>query len=99
MIQTLFTNGFEDLKNYQQTTKDWLFGYLAYDLKNITEVLYSSNFDSLKFDDSFKYIDEKIWYIKINSKMYNNKKNVILIGNWSEQGTIFNCIIELTEVK
>ena len=31
--------------------------------------------------------------------MYNNKKNVILIGNWSEQGTIFNCIIELTEVK
>ena len=57
-IQTDFVNGFKDLKNYQQITKDRLFGYLAYDLKNDTEVLYSYNFDGLNFDDSFKYIDE-----------------------------------------
>ena len=59
MIQTLFTNGFEDLKNYQQTTKDWLFCYLSYYLKNITEVLYSSNFDGLNFDGSLNILTKK----------------------------------------
>ena len=59
MIQTLFTNGFEDLKNYQQITKYWLFGYLAYDLKNITEVIYSSNFDGLNFDCSLYILTKK----------------------------------------
>ena len=58
-IQTDFVNGFEDLKNYQQTTKDWLFDYLAYDLKNITEVLYSYNFDSLNFDGSLNILTKK----------------------------------------
>ena len=46
-IKTDFKNAFEDLKQYQQQTKDWLFGYLSYDLKNDTEALHSSNFDGL----------------------------------------------------
>ena len=36
-------NAFEDLKQYQQTTQDWLFGYLSYDLKNDVEVLYQTS--------------------------------------------------------
>ena len=34
LIQTDYHNAFEDLQQYQQATKDWLFGYLSYDLKN-----------------------------------------------------------------
>lgn len=52
-INTDFYNGFEDLKQYQQTSKDWIFGYLSYDLKNDTEELNSSNFDGLQFPDLF----------------------------------------------
>ena len=59
MIQTLFINGFKDLKNYQQITKYWLFGYLAYNLKNDMEVLYSSNFDGLNFDSSLNILTKK----------------------------------------
>jgi para-aminobenzoate synthetase component 1 len=33
-IKTDYHNAFEDLKQYQQQTKDWLFGYLSYDVKN-----------------------------------------------------------------
>ena len=33
-IQTDALNGFEKLKDYQEVTKDWIFGYLSYDLKN-----------------------------------------------------------------
>ncbi len=32
-VKTDEHNAFEDLKQYQQITKDWLFGYLSYDLK------------------------------------------------------------------
>ena len=38
-VKTDYHNAFEDLKQYQQTTKDWLFGYLSYDLKNDVEVI------------------------------------------------------------
>ncbi len=63
-IQTDFVNGFEDLKKYQQTTKDWLFGYLAYDLKNDTEALNSDNFDGLKFPDLFFFQPKKIFLLR-----------------------------------
>ena len=55
--------------------------------------------DGFNFDGAFKYIDEKLWNVKVNTQMYANKKNVLLIGNWIEDSTIFNCIIELVEVK
>ena len=63
-IKTDYFNAFEDLKQYQQTTKDWLFGYLAYDLKNDTEKLSSSNFDGLKFPDMFFFQPKKLFILK-----------------------------------
>lgn len=65
-IKTDFHNAFEDLKQYQQTTKDWLFGYLSYDLKNDTEFLRSSNFDGLDFPDLFFFQPKKIFLLKEN---------------------------------
>lgn len=60
-IKTDFHNAFEDLNQYQQITKDWLFGYLSYDLKNDTEVLQSQNFDGLSFPDLFFFQPKKIF--------------------------------------
>jgi para-aminobenzoate synthetase component 1 len=52
-IKTDHHNAFEKLNEYQQITKDWLFGYLSYDLKNDTEDLMSNNFDGLGFPPVF----------------------------------------------
>jgi para-aminobenzoate synthetase component 1 len=63
-LKTDYHNAFEDLKQYQQTTKDWLFGYLSYDLKNDIEVLHSNNFDGLNFPDLFFFQPKKIFLLK-----------------------------------
>jgi para-aminobenzoate synthetase component 1 len=65
-INTNYHNGFEDLKQYQQTSKDWIFGYLSYDLKNDTEELNSSNFDGLQFPDLFFFQPKKLFLLKDN---------------------------------
>ncbi|MEZ7497788.1 anthranilate synthase component I family protein [Flavobacterium sp. Arc3] len=65
-IRTDYHNAFEDFKQYQQTTKDWLFGYLSYELKNNVEVLQSNNFDGLHFSDLFFFQPKKIFLLKGN---------------------------------
>jgi para-aminobenzoate synthetase component I len=64
LIKTDTHNAFEDLKQYQQTTKDWIFGYLSYDLKNDVEELYSNKYDGLDFPDLFFYQPKKIFLLK-----------------------------------
>ena len=63
-IKTDYHNAFEDLKQYQQATKDWLFGYFSFDLKNDVEALYSRNFDGLDFPDLFFFQPKKIFLLK-----------------------------------
>ena len=63
-IQTDYNNAFEDLKQYQQTTCDWLFGYLSYDLKNNIEDLKSTNFDGLNFPDLYFFQPKKLFLMK-----------------------------------
>lgn len=63
-IQTDYVNAFEDLKQYQESTKDWLFGYLSYDLKNDIESVTSSNLDGLGFPDLFFFQPKKIFILK-----------------------------------
>ena len=65
-IKTDFHNAFEDLKQYQQQTKDWLFGYLSYDVKNDVEDLHSNNFDGLHFPDLFFFQPKKLFLLKGN---------------------------------
>ncbi|MGL2964438.1 anthranilate synthase component I family protein [Flavobacterium sp. RSB2_4_14] len=65
-IKTDCHNAFEDVKQYQQQTKDWLFGYLSYDLKNDVEALQSANFDGLDFPDLFFFQPKKLFFVKGN---------------------------------
>lgn len=66
LIQTDYQNAFERLKEYQSMTKDWLFGYLSYDLKNDVEDLRSDNFDGLDFPDLYFFQPKKIFLLKGN---------------------------------
>ncbi|WP_286911903.1 anthranilate synthase component I family protein [Flavobacterium sp. UBA4197] len=65
-IKTDYQNAFEDLRQYQSQAKDWLFGYLAYDLKNDTEQLHSNNHDGLHFPDLFFFQPKKLFLLKGN---------------------------------
>lgn len=65
-IQTDYVNGFEKLNEYQKHTKDWLFGYLTYDLKNDIENLISTNQDQLFFPDLFFFQPKKLFILKGN---------------------------------
>ena len=65
-IKTDYQNAFQDLKQYQQQTRDWLFGYLAYDVKNDVEELHSNNFDGLHFPDLFFFQPKKLFLLKGN---------------------------------
>ncbi|MFC7357487.1 aminodeoxychorismate synthase component I [Jejudonia soesokkakensis] len=60
-IKTDFYNAFNDLDEYQKTTKDWLFGYLTYDLKNDVEGLESHNYDGLHFPDLYFFQPKKLF--------------------------------------
>lgn len=65
-IQTDYEKAFEELHIYQSITKDWLFGYLSYDLKNDIEELASTNFDGLQFPELFFFQPKKIFFVKGN---------------------------------
>lgn len=65
-IKTDYLNGFDKLNEYQRVTKDWLFGYLSYDLKNDTEALTSRNFDGLGFPDLYFFQPKKLFLLKGN---------------------------------
>lgn len=60
-IRTDHYNAFDKLDEYQQTTNDWLFGYLSYDLKNDVEQLHSNNNDELGFPDLLFFQPKKIF--------------------------------------
>jgi len=66
-IETSYKNAFSQLKKYQSEVKDYIFGYLGYDLKNDVENLTSSNFDGLNFPDLFFFKPKKLFFIKGNS--------------------------------
>jgi para-aminobenzoate synthetase component 1 len=63
-IRTDYFDAFEQLKDYQTTIQDWIFGYLTYDLKNDVEELSSGNFDGLNFPDMYFFQPKKLFLIK-----------------------------------
>ena len=65
-IKTDYEKAFEDLHQYQSQTKDWLFGYLSYDLKNDVEELHSNNHDGLEFPDMYFFQPKKLFLLKGN---------------------------------
>ncbi|SHI84086.1 aminodeoxychorismate synthase component I [Algibacter luteus] len=101
-IKTDFTDGFEKLKEYQSYSKDWIFGYLSYDLKNDVENLISQNFDGLGFPDLYFFQPKKLFLIKgtqveiqyLNVVSDEIEDDLFDIKNKSEaaRGTVFSDI-------
>jgi len=66
-IKTDYHKAFEKLGEYQTVTKDWMFGYLSYDLKNDVENLSSNNFDGIQFPDLYFFQPQKLFFLKGNT--------------------------------
>ncbi|WP_045474763.1 anthranilate synthase component I family protein [Winogradskyella sp. PG-2] len=66
ILRTDYFDAFNRLEEYQSSTKDWIFGYLTYDLKNTTERLESKNFDGIEFPDLYFFQPKKLFLIKGN---------------------------------
>ncbi len=59
-LSTDSDGAFDKLKKFRQKHKDFLFGYLSYDLKNDTEDLNSWNPDHLDFPELFFFQPRKV---------------------------------------
>lgn len=59
-------NAFRSLRKFHENKKDWLFGFLGYDLKNEIENLRSDNPDGLRFPDLFFFQPELVVEIYAN---------------------------------
>ena len=66
-LTTDYHHAFEKLNHYQQQTKDYIFGYLSYDLKNDTETLSSTNHDGLAFPDLYFFQPKKLFFFYGNT--------------------------------
>jgi para-aminobenzoate synthetase component I len=58
VVEAKAGNAFQALKQFSLQRQDWLFGHFAYDLKNETEQLTSSNPDNIGFADMLFYVPE-----------------------------------------
>ncbi|TYA59290.1 anthranilate synthase component I family protein [Formosa maritima] len=95
-IQSDYHEAFSKLKEYQSTTKDWIFGYLSYDLKNTVEELTSINFDGLQFPDLYFFQPKKLYLFKGDTVkiLYLN-----MVADELEDDLIAICQSELVEDK
>lgn len=65
-IKTDFQNAFDKLEEYKNSSNDWIFGYLTYDLKNDVEDLTSTNPDYILFPDLYFFQPKKLFFINEN---------------------------------
>ncbi|MGQ9846473.1 MAG: anthranilate synthase component I family protein [Bacteroidales bacterium] len=68
-------NYFDELFNWHQSLNDWIFGHLAYDLKNHIEALTSSLPDYIQFPQIFFFQPKYLIQIDKNNVIYHYLKN------------------------
>lgn len=78
-------NALQQLKIFQQQHNGWLFGHLAYDLKNELEQLYSKNPDYCQLPDLFFFIPQYVLLL-------NQQQCSIYCNNAAEPAAVFEAI-------
>lgn len=89
-IKTDFQNAFDKLEEYKNSSNDWIFGYLTYDLKNDVEDLTSTNPDYILFPDLYFFQPKKLFFINENKLEMNY---LLLVSDEMEED--FNAILNI----
>jgi len=66
-VKTNYAQSLKELDDYIINTKDWIFGYIGYDVKNSVENLTSHNDDKLNFPDIYFFQPQKLFFFKGDS--------------------------------
>ena len=61
-------NAFNQLTDFHNEIKDWLFGYFSYDLKNETEALHSAHPDRIGLPEMYFFQPEIVLLIEAKSR-------------------------------
>src|SRR5690606_694026 len=64
---------FFDKLIYARQTKNWLFGFLGYDLKNEVENLKSNNYDGTEMPDAYFFEPETVLLLNCNQLIINTQ--------------------------
>ena len=73
ILHTRPHGAFRDLQEYYEMKKDWLFGFLSYDLKNDTEALDSKNFDGTMMPEMHFFQPTYVFDIQSDSLKISSK--------------------------
>ena len=92
-LQTGVQGGFDRLKEYQENTRDWIFGALSYDLKNDLERLSSNNTDGLDFPGLYFFQPKKLLILRngvlelhyLNLVAQEMEADLRAITNWRDK--------------
>lgn len=79
ILKTNEKEAFKALKELYDDLKDWILGYLSYDLKNDIEDLISENHDGLEFPDLFFMQPKKLFLIK------GNRLNIYYLEEYAKE--------------
>jgi para-aminobenzoate synthetase component 1 len=99
-------NVFDALKTFHDKHKDWIFGYLSYEVKNHIEKLHSHNYDGINADDYFfirpRYVFEfkgkelKVYYLP---ELDSEETIIRFIEEIQNQKTILNQPPTILQIK
>ncbi len=81
---------FNSLSEYIQKTKDWIFGYLSYDLKNDTEKLFSQNQDHKSFPELIFFCPQNILELE---------EDAVLIHTLGDPDLLFDEIQNVNNIR
>ena len=85
-------NSFNNLKQFYEKNKDWMFGYFGYDLKNENTQLNSGNIDNLYFHNSYFFVPKTIFKLKKYMLYIETFLNKQEIDSYMEEIENQNCI-------
>ena len=72
-------NSFKKLKEFHINKKDWMFGYLSYDLKNENTNLYSKNTNNISHSNLCFFVPKYLFILKSDNltiESYESKENL-----------------------
>ena len=88
-------NSLTKLDNFFELKKDWLFGYMTYDLRNEIEVLNDDNIDFINMPNLHFFQPEIVWFVKGKNVTGLSFEKDLIENDWKK----FNEISEKEETE
>ena len=95
-------DSFENLNHFHRKKKDWLFGYLSYDLKNELEELSSNNIDNFNIDNLSFFIPEYVLLLnndQLEIQTYHSKYDCDIFVKKLDFSDLPSCKLDVNLIR